>query len=199
MISNSILREKREKEKKKKERRISEYQTYRDSWKHISNVNGRSISSRREWWRNASDKAKSAKAEVTWIDGTRIEEGSTAVLDKRKEGLPWHLFDSSFVRFHSTSDQFRLACVIKSGELLSSRMSENAGTPAQRGVRVQEDDEAVRRRGRGGVGLVVLERSLSSSSSSLSATWYGETTSGPHECLINRLRPVPGSVCLWLL
>lgn len=31
-------------------------------------------------------------------------------------------------------------------------MSENLGTPAQRGVRVQEDDEAVRRRGRGGVG-----------------------------------------------
>lgn len=81
-------------------------------------------------------------------------------------------------------------------------MSENVGTPAQRGVRVQEDDEAVRRRTwthAGVVLVVVLERSLVSSSSSLSATWYGETTSGPHECLINRLRPVPGSVCLWLL
>lgn len=100
-------------------------------------------------WR---DKVKSVKA---WKVDRRIH-GSRKVRRRcltkgKKVCLAACLTPPSFVSLHLRS----VSCVIKSGELLSSRMSENVGTPP----RIQEDDEATVHHVVVVVVVVVLERS----------------------------------------
>ena len=153
------------------------------------------------------------------INGRWESDGFTAaetyLTKEKKVCLGTCLTPPSFVSLHLLGGTIGfVSCAIKSSELVSSSRRESPNyihtctdiyvhAPPRRMTKLRRRRRRLcpprrrrrrRRRHR--------RRRRSSSSKSLVFVTFSnlrETTSGAHECLINRLRPVPGSVCLWLL